>query len=165
MMLATWHKGSLPKGWAYPVGVELLSQVFGLVPFAAEEPLRFTHAESYRLAERRRREAEDLPLQVLEAGYSKFHVAAAGPRRPLWFLEVGSVPSSIKSWVRQALVNQGLARVRIWLLSPFSSTALESEPRCAILVQEAQRRLYFKWRNTGFESDSVEELQGSPGGE
>jgi hypothetical protein len=165
MTLATWHKARLPKGWTYPVGVELLSDYFGSLPYPAEQPLRFSHSESHRLAHRRRRQAEDLPLQVLEAGYSRLSVASGEIERPLWFLDVQSVPSSIKSWVRQGLVERGLPRLRAWLLQPFSETALDSEPRCSLLVQEAQRRLHFEWRNSGFDSSQVEELQVSSGGE
>jgi hypothetical protein len=158
MSLAVWHKSALPRGWAYPIGVELLSEFLGTVPNAAAQPLRFSHAESYRLAERRRRQAEDSPLCILQARYSKFHVASEEPERPLWVLEVMSVPSSIRSWVKRGLVEQGLPRIRTWLLQSFPPTALESEPHCRVQLQEAQRRLLLEWRNSGFEPDSVEEL-------
>ena len=158
MTLTVRHKSTLPRGWAYPVGVELLSEVLRSVPHQSSDPVWFSHSEPHSLSARRRRQSEDLPLRVLEARYTRFQIGGPEPDRPMWRLHVMSVPSALKSWVRQGLIQQGLPRVRTWLLQPFSPIALESQPHCTVLLQEAQRKLLLQWQDNGFERESVEEL-------
>jgi hypothetical protein len=162
MSLLVRHKSPLPRGWAYPVGVELLTEFLGSIPHNAPEPLWFRHAESLQLKERRRRLQEDLPLPVLEACFTKFAVGLQTPTRPVWRLDIMSVPNNLRAWVRRGLVEQGLPRVRAWLLEAFPATALESEPRCAVLLQEGRKQLLWQSRRSGYDRDTLEELANAP---
>ena len=95
---------------------------------------------------------------MLEATFTRFVIGLPEPERPLWRVTVSSVPSNLRSWVKQGLVESGLPRMRAWLLQPFSSTAVESAPHCNIMIQAEQRRLLLERRDSGFDSASVEEL-------
>src|SRR6185295_6849216 len=116
--LAIRHKERLPRGWSYPVGVELLSQALFDVPNAAPQPLWFSHGDELWLNDRRKRRAEDLPFPILEAEYTRHFVGPPEPDRPLWILRVSSVPSPLSAWVRSCVFAYGLPRLRTWLLHP-----------------------------------------------
>src|SRR5206468_7192088 len=143
----------LRRGWSYPVGAEVLTDVLAGIPHGAPQPIWFRHSEPIWLKDRRQRESEDLPLQVLEAEFT-----AWGHQQPLWRIDVGSVPSRLRHWVRSCLLREGLPRVRRWLLQPFPDTALEAEPRCRVLLQAEQRRLLWEERSGRFADARLEML-------
>ena len=159
-ILGVRHRERLPRGWSFPVGAEAVTDALGGVPFGAPDPLWFAHSEPMWLKDRRERHSKDLPLCVLEAVFTPFgHGLGVHFDRPLWKIDVRSVPSRIRQRVRSCLVSEGLPRVRRWLLRPFPSTALEAGPRCRILVQTEQGRVLWEERDSQFADARVEELR------
>lgn len=156
-VLRVRHRDRLPRGWSFPVRAELLTEALTGVPHGISEPLWFAHAEPYWLKDRRRRESEDLPLPVLKVEFTTYRLGMEPPpRRPLWTIRVGSVPSHLRQWVQSGLISEALPRVRRWLLKPFSETALEATPQCRVLLQTEQKRLLWEERASRFDDAVVE---------
>src|SRR5438874_4477092 len=133
-ILRVRHRERLPRGWSFRLGAEALSDALADLPHRASEPIWFSHSEPMWLKDRRQRESEDLPLQVLQVEFTTWALGIGpNPDRPLWRIDVGSVPSPLRHWVRSCLIKEGLPRIRRWLLQPFPETALEAQPRCRVL--------------------------------
>jgi hypothetical protein len=157
--LGVRYKQRLPRGWSFPVGAEVLTTSLADVPHAAPAPLSFSHAEPYFLSDRKKRRSEDLPLPVLEVSFSRTPTFPDPPlERPMWTIRVRSVPSDLRKWVRECLMELGLPRLRTWLLQPFPTAALEASPQCRVLLQEDQKRLLWEVRSSHFERATIEEL-------
>lgn len=149
-----------PRGWSFPLGAEMLSDVLGAVPYAAPEPLWFSHSEPMWLKDRRIRESKDLPLPVLKAEFTTWALGIeTKPERPLWRIDVGSVQTPLRHCVRSCLIAEGLPRIRRWLLQPFAETALDGEPRCRVRLQADQKRLTWEERASQFTDARLEELR------
>ena len=130
------------------------------MPHGVPEPLWFSHSEPMWLEDRRKRESDDLPLQVLEVEFTTWALGLeAPPERQLWTIRVGSVPSHLRQWTRACLIAEALPRVRRWLLQQFPDTALEATPRCRVLLQAEQKRLFWEERSSKFVDARVEELR------
>ncbi len=158
-ILGVRHKSQLPRGWSYPVGAEALTEVLRDVPHSVSRPLWFSHSEPFRLKDRRKRESEDLPLRVLSADFSTWGVGAQPPpKRPLWTLYVGSVPSHLRHWVRACLIREALPRLRRWLLQPFAETALDATPQCSVLLYTDRKHLVWEQRTSKFVDATVEDF-------
>jgi hypothetical protein len=159
-MLRVRHRERLPRGWSFPLGAEVLTEALAGVPHGVPEPLWFAHSEPMWLKDRRKRESDDLPLQILEVEFTTWALGVEPPpERPLWTIRVGSVPSHLRQWSRSCLIEEALPRVRRWLLQPFPDTALEATPQCRVLLQAEQKRLLWEERSSRFADARVEELR------
>ncbi len=95
-LIPTTSRDKPRRGRSYAVGAELLSEALAGVPQFEEFSLAFRDCS------------------WLNGAVSVVYDSAA----TAWRIEVGSVPSEIRSTVRQYLMAAGLPALRTWLLTP-----------------------------------------------
>lgn len=150
-LLGVRYKTKLPKGWSYPVGTEVLTDILGGVADLAPKPLSFRHSEPYFLRDRRQRKREDLPLPVIEVGVSiRDPGADVRVEGRQWEIFMRSVPSQFRQSVRACLSSEGLPRVRQWLMQGFSQAAMDNGPVCRLSLREEHMVMLWETRGSHF---------------
>lgn len=138
----------LPKGWRYPLSTVELRDALGELP--ADKVIR-THLRRHLLRTEEYR-------AILKAGdaiptlagcfnnWSGWREPASRSRReadfpPIWDVELYGVPEEWRETCHDALLREGVAVVRAWLIEPRSSFWLEKPPgppfrrECSVLVR------------------------------
>ena len=158
--LGVSFKTKLPKGWSYPVGAEVLTNILGDLDDWAPKPLHFQHSKPcLTVKDRRRLRLEDGPFVVIEVGRrTALGVEEGSTDRPQWRIIVRSVPSQLTQSVRACLLAEGLPPVRKWMTKNFSPTAVNAGPLCRLLLRAEREVMRCQTRSSQFADFQTEEL-------
>jgi hypothetical protein len=102
-MIPTKSKEKLPKGKAYPVGAEGITEILKDVPQIEELVLYFYIQDEYWASKYNKKIKEGGEIRVLETSLSSPFYD--------WRINICSVPSQYKSEVKRALISEALPRL------------------------------------------------------
>jgi hypothetical protein len=102
-MIPTKSKEKLPKGKAYPVGAEKITEILNDVPQIEELVLYFYIQDEYWLSKYNKKIKEGGEIRVLETSLNAPFYE--------WRINICSVPSEHKAEVKRALISEVLPRL------------------------------------------------------
>ncbi|MFN3650442.1 MAG: hypothetical protein ACK47B_12765 [Armatimonadota bacterium] len=134
MLITTRRKARLPRGLSYPVGAEIVSSALEGVPQYQDLYLWFDRPTSLA----RSTDWSSGPFPLLTTSY---YPDPYFDRR--WSVSIWAVPCAWNCRARQALVAEGLPRLRFWLTGEHPPIWFESSKHLRIHYDELTECLTF----------------------
>jgi hypothetical protein len=148
-MITTRYKSKLPHTLSYPVGAEAVSESLKGVPQEPALSIGFYARPTIFASEFREMRDSNSPYPIFNAAFRHIQPGlsasnqfiAEGWYEETWELSVYPVPRDLKSMARQALLSEGLPRIRKWLTAERPPSWWYGRKHCEIFFVEGEGRI------------------------
>lgn len=133
----------LPTGWSYPVSLSDLRRVMRECTRDLEVSFQ---RQPRRASEHRRAVERGSSIPILQAAYNNLDRPSScvardeQPWPPTWRINVYSIPSPMRSGLRDSLLTHGLPQLLVWLDRSRSETWLAESHRVSIVASARDGR-------------------------
>lgn len=135
MLIPTFYKTRLPRGFSFPIGAEALSEHLAGVPQFSEFRICFSDLVSAWKSEFQQMIAEGADYEIVTARlWSPFEIF------------VYPVQRSLKHAAHEALVSEGLPKLRAWMLRQSVRTAMTFRA-CSVIFSPATQTVHVQERD------------------
>lgn len=152
-IIPTSYKAKLPRTHSYPIGAEALSEAFRNVPQFSKLSLHFHYcatttvfSSTYLKSVLKRNSYEIFAatFQHIQPGLSSSNqFIERGWYDETWELHIYPVTREFKQAAKNALLNDGIARVEQWLITPRTETWKYGRKSCSVLFSESDGMIQF----------------------
>ena len=151
-MIPTTYKSKLPHTLSYPVGSEAVSEGLKGVPQESALSIGFYDHPTTFASELKKLRERKSPYPIFAATYrhvqpglsASNQFIAEGWYEETWELKVYPVPRALKSVARQALLTEGLPRIKKWLSAERPPAWRSGRKRCEIFFVESDGRIIMR---------------------
>ena len=151
-MIPTTYKSKLPHTLSYPVGAEAVSVSLKGVPQESALSIGFYDHPTIFASEFKKLRESKSPYLIFSVAYRHLRPGisasnqfiAEGWYEETWELKVYPVPHSHKAVARQALLSEGLPRVREWLSAERTPAWRYGRKFCEVFFVESDGRIIMR---------------------
>lgn len=148
-MIPTRYKSKLPHTLSYPIGAEAVSESLKGVPQESALSIGFHDKPTIFVSEFQKLRDGKSPYPIFNATFRHIQPGLSASNRFIeegwyeetWELSVYPVPRALKSVARQALLSEGLPRIRKWLTAERPPSWRHGRKRCEIFFIEGEGRI------------------------